>query len=260
MPLPPDYRKEESLWYCITHHPKGYEFLWSEARPADAPPTAISEGTPQNQKIQQSQQNPPLLAPQTKGVPSTSSRTSGKWASLLNILSALLSILVILFWYPSFSPNIQIRQHESPNPQSVGLVPFSITNNGLTTIFDVAVGCQFNSFITSGHHTFAHSFITDMPHSHAVSLERSETFDVNCSPTNGILRLPAEDVLTTADLIVVAEFTPRPRFFSGRHVKCAHFTLLGDSMGHMQWLEEPIGPCCCAELGAITESCGSMTS
>jgi hypothetical protein len=149
----------------------------------------------------------------------------------------LLGIVGILLWLPSFLPNLHVDHRSSSDPKDPFSAPFSATNNGLTSIWDVRFGCNLNnesSVTAEGSPMSTMSAGFNWFHQLAPEIDRGDTFDFTC-PFNGLLIPKA--TLVHADIDVVISFVPR--FVHWRLSKCVRFIAVPTEQGHLEWFQRP---------------------
>lgn len=206
MPLPPDYRKQESLWYCITHRPKGYELQW------DGESTLHGDVKPRRGTGQPKKQ--------------TGAKRNRSWSTCLSVISAVLSVLGIFLWLPSFRPDIHIEHHGLIDPKQPFRTAFSVTNDGLTSVSEVTSFCRMNDIVfAKGGNAGGGTEWQFLTH----RLNRAATVDRFCPETWSAM---PDNPVTFADIEIGIVY----QLYLMRWETCAHFQtkLFSD---HLEWIE-----------------------
>ncbi len=221
-----------------TGHPLGSADL---ARRTQRPPVLMISGDamPKKEKrnrerIQLPGQRPPPKA--HSGMDGLQSK-SPKWRLCLDGLAIFLSVLSLVLWLPSFAPNVHL-DHRGPLDQKQPFsASFSITNNGLSTIFDVDFDCIVNK-LEARNLALEIIGVTGFVFA-AAKMDRSDTFDFVC-PLRNVFGEMIDNLETiSADIDIVVGFTLAPHFLRWRSYKCAHFVAQLSNSGRLEWLQRP---------------------
>jgi hypothetical protein len=155
-------------------------------------------------------------------------QTPGRLAFSLNILSAVLSVIGILLWLPSFLPDIHVDHRSEIDPTHPFFTPFSVTNDGLFAVKDVFWFCRQRSIM------FADGSEGRPNTTSGASMERfprGATIDLFCpepvSPSNP---------LAYADVEVGITFIPALSLLRRDQTVCAHF-VTQTAGSHLDWVQ-----------------------
>jgi hypothetical protein len=158
-------------------------------------------------------------------------------AIVLDFVAIGLSIVGICLWLPSFLPNIHIDHRGPIDAHRPFFTPFPVTNDGLSSVYEVYWLCRMNSMIfadgTKVTPNDSSGFLTHR-------LDRAGTVDLFC-PEPVIPNNP----LKFADIVVGIAFTPR--LLHRQLGKCAHFVthVSGDNIDWKQVIEDDAN---CADI------------
>jgi hypothetical protein len=160
-----------------------------------------------------------------------------KVALILDLVALVLSILGIFLWFPSYLPNIHVDHRGPTNSGDPFEVPFSVTNNGYFSVFNVDFSCRLNHVQTTRGDSVGGIALMDT--SVAQELQRSATFDLLC-PFKQQFNLKIDDSIKSANINIGVMFSPRLSF--RRTIRCANFIAVANSHGTLDWVQRPAAP------------------
>jgi hypothetical protein len=173
--------------------------------------------------------------------------SSRRWENILDFLALALAIFSMLFWLPSYLPNLHIDHRGETDPASPFNVAFSVTNDGYFSVSQVDVECRVNEIILKNGASIVSLAITKGIEG-VPELRRSDTYDALCE-FESLIKTPDNPVARANIDIAV---TYRPRAWPKRIVKCANFRTIKNSDGSLHWLQKP------ADYGRCTRTMGGI--